>query len=109
MMATNCPGRIVAETLWSATVLLKMFAHTCERNDRGDWQRTLAALATSGSPRCDVRSIGLSSGLRFWVQIDAIYLLPAQIVQGDGHHLVFATDFDHRQELQAIAGWADWV
>src|SRR5215510_4094523 len=52
-----------------------------------------------------MHSIGVSSILHFWVQIDAIQLLPTQIMQRDGHHLVFATDFDHPEELQAIAGW----
>src|SRR6266446_8590472 len=65
----------------------------------------LADVSSSGPPRCDRRSIGASSVLHCRVQINAIYLLSAQIVQGDGHHLVLATDFDHPEELQAVTGW----
>src|SRR6266540_5058908 len=65
----------------------------------------LADVSSSGPPRCDRRSIGASSVSHCRVQIDAIHLLPAQIVQGDGHHLVLATDFDHPEELQANTGW----
>jgi hypothetical protein len=43
--------------------------------------------------------------LHFRTQIDAIHLLPTQIVQGDSHRLILAADFDHAKELQAVTGW----
>src|SRR5262245_45167879 len=65
----------------------------------------LVEVSLSDSPRCDRRSIGASSILHCRVQIDAIHLLPAQIVQRDGQHLVLTTDFDHPKKLQAITWW----